>query len=410
MKKHTVYFKLVFFVSLFFSILLVNCDQEPLFWDIAHEYPPISPDIGGSPTKIVSIGSTLYVSNVNNVWTYNTTTDPNNPFWEKLDGPDKIYFKARDLAVAGGVLFALERTETGRNSRTGTIWKWNGTGLGWASLTNYQNVVNAEKLFGAGNYLFVVERIGSLNAADAYKSAYTIRCLNTSGSEISNLPSTGLLMGAVEFSGTIYLGTLGNGLYPCTASGIISSTQDPNLDADAAIVGLAVHNSQMYICTERQIYCYGAPAALVAVGYHFSGALAGWTDGTNHLLLAGLRRSSGSFGFGYREIWLDSGTFRGPKIPGEGFEISPPNINRLSSVKIGSQYVSAVGKNAIYYFHVMPSTFIPHADDGDDLDGDGTFEAAPRPVIFACTANSGLWSYRTRNAKPQWNGEDNTRF
>ncbi|MDR1143810.1 MAG: hypothetical protein LBK77_06285, partial [Spirochaetaceae bacterium] len=97
----------------------------------------------------------------------------------------------------------------------------------------------------------------------------------------------------------------------------------------------------------------------------------------------GLQRSSGSYGYGYRELRLPAGTGG----------IVTPGSSAPSSVKIDSQYTSAIGDHAVTSIYVLNGS-----DSGD----------AGRPIIFACTAKDGLWSYRTRDGEPQWNGEDNS--
>jgi len=376
-------------ISLFLCIVCMGCDQEPLFWDIAHEYPPISPDIGGAPTKIVEKGTSLYIGNTSGVWEYDTSNpDPN---WNLMSVPP---FRVRDIAVANSALFALDTY--------GKIWTWSSSN--WTDITYTAGTEKTQKLFGIGNNLFVSEQTGDLNGKDAYKTAYTVKCLNTSGSVQGTLQNTGLIMGVA--SGPI-LGTFGDGLLKWTGSAF-----SPDGFAGQTIVGLTEYSSDIYIVMPSAIYKY-AGSSLIVSGGNFSGAIAGWSDGTSthNLLLVGLRSSSGSFGFGYRELEITGST--GIRIPGEGIEINPSNRNELlSSVKISSQYVSAIGKNAIYYLHVMPSSF-KKADDGDIVNkypGYSPYTAPARPVIFAVTAKSGLWSYRTRIGRAQWNGEDRTPF
>ena len=394
--KNTIHFcKAVgFFVFLFLAIVLTSCDQEPLFWDIAHEYPPISPDVYGSPSKIVELGSSLYVTNAVGVWKY----DPVFPFWVPMVDNDTPSFVAKDLAVAGTNLFALDRN--------GNIWKWNNPG--WSII--YAEI-NTEKLFGAGTYLYTAVLTGIRGSS----SGYSIRCLDINGVVQSGrgILNTGLLMETVYFgfNGKTYIGTLGNGLYVETAGSFAKDAFFSN----ETIIGMTVYNDKIFIVTPALVYCYDGstpPGAPITGGYRFTGAIAGWTDdGTNHnLLLLGLMRTSGSFGYGYREILIDTNgaALGGLRIPGEGFEIASPlpwPIALLSSVKINSQYVSAIGKYAINYLYVMPHTFLPYADDGETA-----FSALPRPIIFASTAKDGLLSYRTRNGVPQWNGEDKTPF
>ncbi|MDR1144436.1 MAG: hypothetical protein LBK77_09515, partial [Spirochaetaceae bacterium] len=130
------------------AVLSGGCDQEPLFWDISQEYPPIEPLIKGSPSQIVECGGNLYVSN-GDMWEYTPT--PGN--WHRMDQPGA---QIKVVAAANNRLFAL--------SWAGTIYER--TGSGWK---NHDTVDNAEQLFGAGNYLFIGARTGTAGAPDGYK-------------------------------------------------------------------------------------------------------------------------------------------------------------------------------------------------------------------------------------------------
>lgn len=381
---------IIVLISLLFGALLSGCDQEALFWDIAHEYPPIEPDIGGRPTKIVEITTgtqpVLYVSNnTENVWRYNAAN--NEHFWEKITKPS---FTVRDLAVAQNKLFAL--------ASDGSVFPWDGSA--WVPSPIHKNS-GFEKLFGAGDYLFGVECTGSPGGAHGY----TITCMDNAGTVIPDpiFEDTGLLMGAVYDGTRYYLGTLGDGLYSGAPGSFVPETV---IAAGAErIVGLTAYKGNVFAVGPSTIYF---PTRAINTRYPLSGAVTGWTDGTDHLLLVGVQHSSDAFGYGYREIQISdtTGVPNGRLIvPGEGITSQLNPAKTLSSVKYGSQYVSAIGEHAVNNFYVMPHDFTPYADDGDS-----NHNAPPRPVIFAATVKDGLWSYRPRNGSAQWNGEDGTPF
>jgi hypothetical protein len=389
---------IIVLISLLFGALLSGCDQEALFWDIAHEYPPIEPDIDGRPTKIVEIldssdppkAKTLFAgNNTGHVWRYDPAGDH---FWREITGPG---FTVRDLAVADNQLFAL----SGDN---GGISRWDDDVGEWKSPILSSS--NFEKLFGAGSHLFGVAQTGSLEGEYSYKSAYTITCLDTSGNSVETIPDTGTLMGAV-YDGTAYhLGTLGGGYY-FGAIGGLAASRDTSKYGDT-IVGLTVHKGNVFVIGPSTVYFPGS--GRINPGYPLSGAIVGWTDGTDHLLLIGVQHSSGAFGYGYREIQIDGTTGAqdsgGFVVPGEGVPAKSNPEKRLSSVAIGSQYVSAIGEHAVGNFYVLKD-MTQKADNGNSV-----YNAPARPVIFASTIKDGLWSYRARDGDPQWNGEDTTPY
>ncbi|MDR0447609.1 MAG: hypothetical protein LBH07_02965, partial [Treponema sp.] len=284
MKKNTGFgrfFCFFFFISMgiFFS-----CDQEPLFWDIAHEYPPIEPIIGGRVTRIVSAGTILggdyrlYVTN-GSIWEYNTA----GPVWRQMaPSPGGSII---DLAVTNDILFAL--TSGGKILKYSTNW----------TEFNLSGVVH---IFGAEIYLFASVLTGTPGRPDAYK----IVCLDTSGTEIKTLDYTGLLMGAVYDGTNYYLGTLGGGVHKFDGS-TVTVTNFNNY-----IVGLTFDTStgRIYAVTPTGIQHSTNGTDITTIsGYNLSGAAAIWNDGTNNLLLTGILRSGSLYGYGYREILINSG-------------------------------------------------------------------------------------------------------
>jgi hypothetical protein len=117
----------------------------------------------------------------------------------------------------------------------------------------------------------------------------------------------------------------------------------------------------------------------------YTGTLAQWCSpippNMPVLLLAGADGST-AYSYGYREIDLtwdgvkfDFGSFH---EPGEGG--GPVNDNE--------QYLSSLGNNPVHHLFQAPQ----------NVDND--------MVLFASTAKNGLWSYRIREGKPQWNAEE----
>jgi hypothetical protein len=345
--------------------LVINCTQEPLFYDIANEIPPIEPIIGGGPSRIVELGGNLYVAN-GSVWEY----DGN--WWYTIDQPPG-HIKA--VASTGGELFALNR-DGALYRRNGSIWD------------NVGAPPTTEQIFGANGYLFAGVRTGTAGTANGY----SILSMSDSGTALSPIQdNTGLLTGAVYLSGQYFLGTKGQGIYRTNNPPSSSTIQ---YLSGSLILGLINHGTTILAvmvnssdnCTVLRLDSSGDFVS-TGVSGGFSGALASWTDNNNNssLLLLGLQRSSGSYGYGYRELEVNNSgvPLSGLRIPGE----STP-----SSVILDYQYTNAIGQHAVNALHVVAGS----------SDGEG------RPIIFASTQKDGLWSYCSRGGQPQWNGEDNS--
>jgi len=369
---------------LLLSALFTACDQEPLFWIIAHEYPPIEPIIEGSPSQIAAVtyadsSKALYVSN-GDIWEWNVSASPH-PNWHKMGNPPGG--KIKTVAAAGEYLFSLERD-------TGIIRKFNGSV--WSDVGGI--VGTPEQIYGAGDYLFAGSRIGYPGAS----YGYSILAMDASSSSMTSIQSgTGLLQGAATDGATYYLGTMGGGIFatsdPTSSSGsVVSGTET------YSIVGLIAHGTEIVAVTTRSqvVYLDGASFTEFASfnGTQFSGAMASWEDGDgNRLLLLGLKNSNGSFGFGYRELcWRDGGTFIEKKDL-----YTPGGEGEFSSVEQDLQYISAIGNHAVNALYVLP-----HDSPAIKADNIG------RPIVLASTQNNGFWSYRVRGNRAQWNGEDNS--
>ena len=348
MKQNTVFITTIFLVFLLPGVLFIGCDQEPLFYDVAHAYPPIEPRIKGGPSKIVQYPpgtGKLYVTN-GTVWEYTSSWNPVYP-----EPPVRI----RDIAAITTGLFALG--DDGKIYMTDSPGSKNWTLFGGS---------NVESIFGAGSILFAC----SLTGTPGTNNGYTIAANGT-----ALTPSTGKLMGVAEISGSDpVLGTLGTGMYTYTGGGL----SGPDYTYGINIIGVTSDGTDIYVVSSSGIQSSKG----LSISSNFSGAVALWKNKTSpELILAGMQRSSGSVGYGYREIIITSG---GIQVPG---------TSGISSVEFGTQYISAIGRHVVNHLWVVEGS-----NSGDDQ---------YNPIIFASTAKNGLWSYRRRgNEAAQWNGED----
>jgi hypothetical protein len=350
-------------LALFCCFFYAGCSQEPLFWDIAHAYPPIEPLIGGAPSQIVATSSAVYVSN-GTIWEYSGAS------WHTMANQPPGG-KVKTLAASGTVLFAL-----GWN---GSLNKWDGSN--WTPIT-YSGKV--EQIYSAGGYLFAAESTGS--------DTYQILSMSVSATTLSTVigADTGFLTGAADNGGsTTFLGT-SKGLY--RGSGGALGTLEPNVES---VVGIIRDSSDIVAVTaERNVYRSSGGGSFTRIylsNYPLSGALAIWDKGAEKILLMGVQTGGGSYSYGYRELNLAAPYIF--KEPG-AVDLTAVDSAYATSVELGSQYVSAIGKRAVTVLYVIPGSY-----SGDDIQ---------RPIVLASTVKDGLWSYRVRGGMAQWNGEDNS--
>jgi hypothetical protein len=345
--------------------LFSACTQEPLFYYIALEYPPIAPIIEGAASPIVKFGNNLYVSN-NDIWKCNPAADP--PYvWDRIPGPGRV----KTLAVTSGSPEKLYALGWG-----GEIWEVDGVN----SFIHVTTVPGAQQVYGANATLF----IGKANET-YYLDGSTPRLL-------ANV--TGLLMGAVWDGTNYYLGTLGGNMYP---SGIFSSTSPSGSFTsvkNANIKGMIKLDNGDVVAVGTGVIYHGSNFDDAIYGPGFSGALALWEHNSKKMLLLGLEQRTGGsiYAYGYRELNLVNGGIdpgaSGIYLPGTD------SGGRATSIDPNLRTNAAIGK--------YPVNSIYAVKDSDSLDGTG------RPIIFASTQQNGLWSYRHRNnGGIQWNGEDN---
>ncbi|MDR1505474.1 MAG: hypothetical protein LBI67_00045 [Treponema sp.] len=361
--------------ALFLAFFVTTCTQEPLFYYITREYPPIEPVIGGAPTQIVEVSSKLYVANRKSLWEYDTTATT--PQWVQIPLPAGVEY-VKDLASTTSNLYLL--AEDG-GIHQGPVWS--GPPVKYVS-------GGAQSIYGAGNMLFI--GTGSAVYAD-----FSLPALVTG---ISPAPG-GLLTGAA-YDGTDY--------YISTAYGentgifnITTNTKVYPSSGNASVKGIIAVGSTAIIAvnSERQII-YKDPSGanfdsatdpgIITTSVSFTGAMALWDAGANHMVLLGLQKGSGTFPYGYRELDIDGSW----NVDATGVFV-PGNDNsggRATSIDPGSRETSAIGKHPVNSLYVIPSS-----DSGDALS---------RRIVVASTLKNGLWSYRARRGVPQWNGEDNS--
>jgi hypothetical protein len=383
--------RLLLVIALAFpGFFLTTCSQEPLFYYIHLEYPPIEPIIGGAPMEIVKLGDVVYAANRTSLWKYDMNApDPilNVPIWEKI--PTKPSGAIRAIAATSTHLYVLDDN--------GTIHRSSDGGATWGS-TVY--ISDAQKIYGATDKLFAGD--GSAVYECDFTSTPPTKTKIT-GSPDSNIPG-GLLRGAVKIGSAYYICTAkvqneNTGIF--TVSGTTATLEHPD-SVKGIIAADSTPTSTIIAVTGSAIIYKNSGAAAYSVsssGVSFTGGMALWEHSGDKKILLGLQRGgSGTFRYGYRELDLDgSGNVNGSGSVPIYAPGNTDNGNRSStSIDPGSTQTSAIGKYPVNALYVIPIS--PAPDSGD---------SAGRPIILASTQQNGVWSYRVRRGTAQWNGEDN---
>jgi hypothetical protein len=371
-------------------VLLSACTQEPLFYYISQEYPPVEPIITGAPSQLVGLGNRVYLSN-NDIW-YCDLSSSTSYEWKKLENqPEKDVKMVAAITSPSMFLYAL--------GWEGDIWECDVSAAPLSSWTHITQIDNAQQLYGAEDALFVgtfYGEIGAFNGVSGSAVYYIDKTVTPPYYKIGE--DKGLLQGAVKSGSNYYLGILsggifniGNALPPAAPLGTATAAAGAQIKG---MIGLA--NDIAAVNANGTLY-YSASTGFnkTIEGPGFSGALALWKDTVgNNILLVGLERgtNTSTYAYGYRELNLDgSGNIIAgdttPHVPGS-------NTGAATTILPDSSTTAAIGK------YPVTSLFAAPASAGDDGHG--------RPKIFASTLQNGLWSYRVRNnGTPQWNGENN---
>jgi hypothetical protein len=380
MKTKRLFVPAILFLVSFFAA----CTQEPLFWYIYGEYPPIDPIIAGAPTEIVEANGKLYVANRKSLWICDTSALF--PMWGQTFSPGaSIKAVAATPDTTPAMVYVLY--EGGSIYSTADGIAWNGP----VALPGAQQIYGArDKLFaGNGSVVYV---------CDFTSSSPSIQII---GSGSDPAPG-GLLRGAAWDGANYYIcttevwGAENTGIF--RVSGTTAAKVYPS-SGNASVKGIiAVGSTVIAVNSEQQVVYQDSAApnfsGFIPVSVSFTGGMALWEHGGDKKILLGLLHGSGTFTYGYRELDLDgSGNVNSSGVFVPGNTAPAAGSTRTTSIDPSSRETSAIGKHPVNSLYVIPNS------NSGDKDG--------RPIIVASTQKEGVWSYRTRWGTAQWNGEDN---
>jgi len=372
MKKH--FHKII--LSIIILITLSAC-SDPIFYTIMNEPRKLDPLINGSPTNFVTAGDFIYVATGSNLFKFHNVAGDN--YWLGANRPGGFIMQ---LAVAGSYLFALSDNGIVKYAdHTSSSLFWN----------NLSGVDDVRSIYAIGNNLYIharhdgVHKIIHVNAVNAGLAQTPLFEFNRNSEFI----------GAAGNSSGYYLCTK-NGYYYSTSASSFSTNNFSTLTNDyyMGIIQLATSNVVVAITREGKIHSLtqdqhvGGSVASFSDSRLATGALAVWIDGADHLLLAGRQdigySTNTGYTYGYVEIEFNSsGVFQETTFRIPGLDVSEGKPSTVSSQNL---YLSSIGKNPVNHIIQPKST-------GNTL-------------IFASTQKSGVWSYRERHGKWQWNAEE----
>ncbi|MCL2764910.1 MAG: hypothetical protein FWD40_06480 [Treponema sp.] len=356
---------ILIFLFLMIIFLLASCN-DPVFYTVSRELPPLIPRIAGSPTNLVNFDGKMYVASGRNLFNYQ------NDVWNHMQLPGWI----RDISATNNYLYACIEGNP--------MLKRSADGIAWEDIST--EGLNIQSLFGAGNQLFFSVLTGSV---------YEFYYVQDGSSSAVPIDGTFSLLSGIAFNGTYFLCTSDGIYYTTGGSPIITLVPETSSRNFRGIILLGDNVTVVAITRGGDLFNItvgGAVSLNVSMGGRPSndkGTLAVYTTKWEghvpiFMLLAGTQDVLNSFSssdtHGYLELELSlAGGFEA------GSSFRWPGSFPSSSVHDYERYLSSIGKHGVN--HIL------QAADG---------------VLFASTQQKGVWSYRDRShiGGWQWNAEE----
>ena len=373
------------FIPLALLFFFFSCSQDSLFYDISHEPEPKDPLIPGSPTNITLVGNRLYVGTRmgNRIFCYSNVAG--NLQWSTISLPTG---SLGELASDDTYLYALI-FPSGDPIRASAIRRYDVQAGSWD--TNYTvSGYSIQSLYGAGGRIFAGGQY------QGNRQNFVLMYLDTALNSLSVIRyGTSLLKGAaIDGRGTIYLATMGDGIFAFNENTLetsqVSGTANANMNGIINVGG-----SIVAVTGAGEIYTDSQGSFTnITGGANYTGALCLWLDPKNQwkpsLLLLGIRGRGSSLSHGYQEMVLSNGR--------PTFEIKSTGDGSPTSVKNKAKYSASIGTHP-----VISILQVPDSSAGGPLNYLAYSEIPGwEPPIFASTSKDGLWSYRDG----EWNAEE----
>jgi hypothetical protein len=350
--------------------------SDSIYYTISKEVVQVEPRIKGGPSNFAVFNDYMYVASGSKLLRYK------NENWDdKIPQPGG---RVKHLASAGSALYALCYSDENLSGST-ALRRFDGAS--WLDLSGDTGGYNTfQSFYSANGALFVgAERNDSF--AILYVDGDALRLLTVTGLRA-------MLCGVVFYETDYYLCTEGHvrnndktgGVYTCNANFSLGQTPIPNTQGVQfnGIINLA--DSVAAIDRKGNLYAVtaqGISDSIASLGRESTGALAVWRDVSNAptLLLAGRGALVEGYTYGYMELNItDSVSTWSFSEPGENFPSSITDNNK-------ELYISTIGKESVTYLFQAP------------------VEVDAKMTLFASTQKNGVWSYKERDGKLQWNAE-----
>jgi hypothetical protein len=357
------------------SFALGTC-SDSIYYTISQEVVPVEARVKGGPTNFAVFDGYMYVASGSRLFRYK------NENWDE-DAP-RPGGRIKQIASAGNYLYALCYNDENPAGLT-ALMRYDGRS--WTETRGDTGGYNTfQSVYAANGALFVgAERNDSF--AILYIDGGIIKLLTVTGLKA-------LLCGAAFYETDFFLCTEGHtinsqktgGVYTCNAN--FSSGPDlvPNTNGVQFTGIISLKDSCAAIDRGGKLYTVtkaGISGSKAALTRESTGALAVWRDGNGaqRLLLAGRGSLVEGYTYGYMELDVTDGVFS------ESF--SEPGENSPSSITDNNKelYISTIGKESVTHIFQAP----PEVD--------------AKMTLFASTQKNGVWSYKARDGKLQWNAE-----
>jgi hypothetical protein len=350
--------------------------SDSIYYTISKEVVQVEPRIKGGPANFAIFNDYMYAASGSKLLRYRKEV------WdENIPQPGG---RIKMLATAGNALYALCYNDENLSSST-ALRRFDGAG--WRDISGNTGGYNTfQSIYPANGELFI-----GAERNDSFAILHVDR-------DIINLVAvTGLramLCGAAYYGTEYYLCTEGHvrnndktgGIFTFNASFSLVQAPIPNTQGVhfSGIINLA--NSVAAIDRNGNLYAVtaqGISDSIASLGRESTGALAVWRDVSDAptLLLAGRGALVEGYTYGYMELDftkdVSSWYF---KEPGESFPSSIRDFNK-------ELYISTIGKESLTHLFQAPLG----VDDN--------------MTLFASTQKNGVWSYKERDGKLQWNAE-----
>ena len=367
---------------------MLSCNQDSIFYDISIEPEPRTAIIPGSATEMILLKNQLFVgTRMSNRFYRYSSNAAGVPEWSAITLPEGTL---GDLATDGEYIYALV-FRGGEPLSESVIKRLNLNDWSWDKEVTVADY-SIQSLYGVPGHIFA----GGQQKSDHQNFAILYHNPVTDYIAVSRIRVSILKGALIHSDGTIYLATMGNGIYTFNRGltyGPISGT------AGAAITGfIEIGEVIVAVSSDGGIYSNSSGGfTKVSTGVNFTGAISPWYDVRNEspvpsLLLLGIRGSGVSRTHGYRELPLLNG------VPAGDIQIQIPGTEPLTSVINNAKYTASIGVHPVEVIMQVPDVSRGGPLDYRRFSGNPEWE----PPIFAGTTKDGLWAYRDG----EWNTEE----